>query len=152
MEPLNNLLDKLETQLPLLHLQNPAVSTSSVGWHFEHIILAATKMANATLHSDPTTYRWQFNWRRLMVFTTGRIPRGKAKAPEAVVPAGTADMATVAAQLATLRNKLQHLNMLQPKHYFVHPYFGPLHVKHTQRAIYIHTQHHLAIIEDIVKE
>jgi Protein of unknown function (DUF1569) len=150
MEPLHILLHELESKIPLLHQRNPAVSDASVAWHIEHMILAATKMANAVIHSNPADYRWQFNWRRLMVFTTGRIPRGKAKAPKAVIPQSDADAATLATHLTSLRNKLHHLGMLQPHHFFVHPYFGPLHVRHTQKAIYIHTQHHLKIINDII--
>jgi hypothetical protein len=150
MEPLHILLHELENKIPLLHKQNPAVSDASVAWHIEHTILAAGKMADAVAHSNPDDYRWQFNWRRLMVFTTGRIPRGKAKAPKTVIPQSIADAATLAAHLTSLRNKLHHLSMVQPHHFFVHPYFGPLHVKHTQKAIYIHTQHHLKIINDII--
>jgi hypothetical protein len=150
MEPLQKLLHELESKIPVLHQQNPAVSDASVAWHIEHTLLAASKMADAVAHSNPAEYRWQFNWRRTMVFTTGRIPRGKAKAPKAVIPQLIPDAATLAAGLTALRNKLHHLSMLQPKHYFLHPYFGALHVKHTQKAIYIHTQHHLKIINDII--
>ncbi len=150
MKSLDALLQELESKLPLMQEQNPAVSEASVGWHIEHSILAAIKMINAVAHSEPDKYRWRFNWRRSMVFATGSIPRGKARAPKAVMPESAADAATLTEQFATLRHKLHNMSMLQPKHFFEHPFFGALHVKHTHRAIQLHTQHHLKIINDIV--
>lgn len=150
MKSLDALLKELESKLPLMEKQNPAVSEASVGWHIEHSLLAAIKMINAVAHSEPDKYRWRFNWRRSMVFATGRIPRGKAKAPKAVVPESTADAATITAQFATLRDKLQNMSMLKPQHFFEHPFFGPLHVKHTFKVIQLHTQHHIKIINDII--
>lgn len=150
MKPLDQLLKELENNLPMMQRQNPAVSEASVGWHIEHTILAAIKMINAVAHSDPEKYRGRFNWRRSLVFATGRIPRGKAKAPQAVIPTSQMDATAITAQMATLRDKLHHMSMLKPKHFFEHPFFGPLHVKHTLRAIQIHTQHHLKIIQEII--
>lgn len=150
MKSLDALLQELESKLSLMQKQSPAVSEASVGWHIEHSILAAIKMINAVAYSEPDKYRWRFNWRRSMVFTTGRIPRGKAKAPKAVIPASIADAATLTAQFATLRDKLHHMTMLKPNHFFEHPFFGALHVKHTLRAIQLHTDHHLKIINDII--
>jgi hypothetical protein len=150
MKSLDNLLQELESKLPLMQKQDPAVSEASVGWHIEHSILAAIKMINAVAHSEPDKYRWRFNWRRSVIFATGRIPRGKARAPKAVMPESAADAATLTAQFATLRDKLHHMSLLKPQHFFEHPFFGPLHVRHTQRAIQLHTDHHLKIINDIV--
>lgn len=150
MKSLDALLKELETKLPMMEKQNPAISEASVGWHIQHTILAAIKMINAVAHSEPEKYRWRFNWRRSIIFATGRIPRGKAKAPKAVVPESAADAATLVVQFGTLRDKLHHMSLLKPTHFFEHPFFGPLHVKHTQKAIQLHTQHHLKIINEII--
>ncbi len=150
MNNLTVLLDQLVTKIPHSEQLKPAVSAAPAGWHIEHIVLTAKSIISAVKKSDPGQYQRTFNIKRIVVFATGKIPRGKGKAPEAVKPSGTTTPADFAPQIALLEEKLKDLDTLSVNHYFEHPYFGHLNLKATKRMLQIHTNHHLRIIHDII--
>jgi hypothetical protein len=151
MEQLAVLIDRLEANIVHKDKASAAVSASSVGWHIEHALLVITQIIQQVGKSDPQAYKWKFSLPRILVFTMGKIPRGKAQAPKSVLPGEGKDVGALRLQAAATKTKLDEINQLQPKQFFQHPFFGPLHLKHTRRMLYIHTHHHLRIIEDIVK-
>jgi hypothetical protein len=59
--------------------------------------------------------------------------------------------ATVAEGLTETRNSLLELESISNNHYFEHPFLGKLKKKAAIRFLEIHTNHHLKIIEDIIK-
>jgi hypothetical protein len=83
--------------------------------------------------------------------TTGKIPRGKGKAPDRVVPRATYTADELQNHLNTTIEKLQIIEKIQPNQHFTHPFFGQLNKKPMLKFLKIHTNHHLHIINDILK-
>ena len=151
MKNLELLLNDLERTIPSYELENPAVSKGTVGWHIEHSLLTLNVIINAVKTSDPGNYKWAFNWRRTLIATTGKIPRGRVKAPSVVQPIAKFTEDTLKEHMALAKSNLNSLKDVEANHFFKHPFFGNLNVKPTLRFLQIHTAHHLAIINDIIK-
>ena len=131
-------------------LQNSIVSTVPIGWHIDHCLLVVEAIIEQVNLSNPSNYKWQFNKLRLIVFMLNKIPRGKAKAPNIVIPNSyTAE--SLLEHLETAKLRFTTLQTMQPKQYFKHHVFGHLHLKATVKFLQIHTLHHLKIIRDIIK-
>jgi hypothetical protein len=143
------LLNELEKTIPEFQLQNSTISASSVGWHIAHTLLTINRIIAAVEKSDPSEYQWKFNLTRSYVYTFNRIPRGKGKAPKVVQPEEGFTIESLKAHCEKATHQIEKLNHFAPNHFFVHPYFGKLNVKQTIKFLYIHTRHHLQIINDI---
>jgi hypothetical protein len=150
MKQIDKLISKLETNIPFFDKTNPAISAGSVGWHIEHSLLTLNGIANSLIQSNPAAYKWKFNFIRIVVLTTKKIPRGRAKSPEVVMPKGSIDQAKLMALLTETRSNCKELSFLQADNFFEHPFFGKLKLKQTITFLEIHTNHHLEIIRDIV--
>jgi hypothetical protein len=150
MKSTSQLLNELASNIPFANKIDPSISASSVGWHIDHNVMVINQIAGAVKASDPKAYQWSFNMKRLVVFTTGKIPRGKAKAPKSVIPENAFDENDVREKMEKANQQLAMLNELPSNHFFIHPFFGHLNVKNTKKMIALHTDHHLAIIKDIV--
>ncbi|MDH4403809.1 MAG: DUF1569 domain-containing protein [Flavobacterium sp.] len=151
MKNLETLLNQLESRIPLYAKENLTISKSNIGWHMEHSLLVINGITKALLKSDPKEYQWKFNFIKILVLNRGKIPRGKVKAPEVVVPNKTIEEATLLTHITQTRNSLLELESISNNHYFEHPLLGKLKKKDTIRFLEIHTNHHLKIIEDIIK-
>ncbi len=151
MIKLEILLNQLESRIPLFENENGSISKSNVGWHIEHSLLTINGITKVILRSNPKEYQWKFKFSKMVIFILGKIPRGKAKAPQIVVPNTTIDLASLQEHINKTRNSLKELESLSINHFFEHPYFGKLKKKETLRFLEIHTNHHLEIIEDIIK-
>jgi DinB superfamily len=149
MKKLNALLNQLESNIPNYEKLNTAISAATVGWHIEHALLATTNIVEALKKSNAKDYSWQFNTKRFFVFTAGKIPRGKGKAPESVQPA-VLNAAHLKTRIDTAKTKINELSTLDANNYFQHHFFGKLNVKATIKFLNIHMRHHLNIINDIV--
>jgi len=150
MKNLENLLDHFESRIQLFTNENLAISKSNIGWHIEHSLLTINGVAKLLVQSNPKNYKWKFNFVRILVLKRGRIPRGRAKAPEVVVPKITYNETLLLSHLEQTRKSISELESISKDHYFDHPYFGKLKKKDTIRFLEIHTNHHLEIIEDII--
>ena len=151
MIKLEILLNQLESRIPLFEKENLAISKSNVGWHIEHSLLTLNGVIKFLTHSNPKEYRWKFKFSKMVIFILGKIPRGKAKAPQIVVPNTTIDLASLQEHINKTRNSLLELKTISKDHYFEHPFFGKIKRDDTIRFLEIHTNHHLEIIEDIIK-
>lgn len=151
MSKLNQLLNELEQKLPYWDSHAPVISKSSVAWQIEHSLLVITRVIAAISKSDDKDYKWKFNLMRTIVLTTGHIPRGKAKSPSSVRPEENINKTELRQQIIAAKEKIDQLNTLSPLQHFEHPYFGNLNLKRTIRFLETHTEHHLKIIEDIIK-
>ena len=151
MKKLNNLLDQLEANVSHYETLNQKVSEANVGWHIEHSLLSLNGVTNLLIKSNPNDYTWKFNFIRIVVLTMKKIPRGKAKSPEVVLPKGIIDNNSLLSHISVTRNKINELKTLPKDRYFEHPFFGKLKLKQTINFLEIHTMHHLDIIEDIKK-
>ena len=151
MNRLSALANELETKIQHSEKLNNAVSEASVGWHIHHGLLVALKIIDAVEKSNPADYKHEFKLRKLLIFTLNKIPRGRAKAPEAVMPKENINGDKLYEQIQFLKTRLAVLNTLQPGNYFKHPVFGNLNLKATVKMLQLHTKHHLKIINDIIR-
>jgi len=151
MNKLLKRLKELENKIPFGEKTAPNISSASVGWHIEHTLLATNKIIQSLVHSNPSEYKWEFNIKRIYVFAINKIPRGKGKAPASVQPQDEFAEEECKKNMLTAINNAKDLSQLNPHHYFEHPYFGKLHKASAIRFLNIHTQHHLNIINDIIK-
>ena len=151
MQKLTNLLVELENAIPHLEKTNPAISKASIGWQIDHCLLVLSRIISALENSNPAEFKSKFNMKRFLVFTTNTIPRGKAKAPDVVLPTGEMSIKSLTENLEKVKNKIARIETLHKNNFFAHPYFDDLNVKQTQKFLVIHTTHHLKIIRDILK-
>ncbi len=152
MEKLTKMLQELEQKIPLADKVNVAVSQSSVGWHIDHTLIVTNAICSAVSKSDPAKYKWKFNFMKTLVYTMGKIPRGKVKAPKSVTPVEVFENERLKQSFQKAYTEISGLDQLNKDCYFRHPYFGDLNVKPTKKFLEIHTRHHLNIIEDIIKK
>lgn len=151
MERLFRILGALEEQIPNAAMLAPLVSQTGVGWHIEHSLLVINKTIEAVKKSDGSKYKWKFNFARTIIYTIGKIPRGKAKAPASVQPSGEYNIDKLKSDFITAKNNITALNSLPGNKFFTHPFFGDLNVKPTITFLKIHSKHHLKIINSIIK-
>jgi hypothetical protein len=151
MNPLLPLLQQLENHISNFEKTNPKVSNSTIGWQIDHCLLVINGIIGQLEISDPLKYQPKWTFPKFMVFTTGKIPRGKAKAPKVVIPTQVATQEELLAKLAAAKNNVLKLDSFSENQFFNHPYFKDLNVKQTKKFLTIHTKHHLKIIQDILK-
>jgi hypothetical protein len=137
-----SLIDELERKVPDHDKSN---------WHIEHTLLVINGITNTLEKSDPSKYNWSFRPIKYLVFTLNKIPRGKGKSPKVVSPTETITKDSLQNHFDRTRLKVEALNRIPKSHFFPHPYFGNLRLKQAKKFIEIHTNHHLLIINDIVK-
>lgn len=151
MASLPALLHELENKIPYSEKVNTKVSQAPAGWHIQHSLLVALQIIQAVERSNPAEYQYKFNLPKFLVYTLNKIPRGKAKAPERVMPKEPFNADELKKDFQLLKSRLHVLETLQPHHFFIHPIFGHLHVKATVKMLKLHTRHHIDIINDIIK-
>lgn len=152
MDKLRSLIKSLENNIPNTTFTNPSVSQATVGWHIEHSLLTIDLIVKAIVKSTPDNYRWKFNFTRLLIFTINKFPRGKVKAPATVRPKEDLSMESLNTHIVYTLEGIELLNTLQTNQHFEHPFFGELNKPRTVKFLTLHTKHHLAIINDIVKK
>jgi hypothetical protein len=145
------LIESLEEKMPMMNFENKNISAVNVGWHVQHCFMVLNSIINALAKSDYTTYRWKLNLNRLLIFTLKKIPRGKGRAPKVVKPIDEITHTMLIESLSRAKENVLLLTGLQKNKYFLHPYFGQLNVKASIHFLKIHTNHHIAIINDILK-
>lgn len=151
MKKLEDLLNKFEAKVSDAQTVNEKVSKSSVSWHIEHSLLVLKGVISFLETSTPSSYKWNFNLLKNVIFSMKKIPRGKGKAPKIVSPSKQLDEASLLKLLSIAREKVMSLDTLPSNKYFQHPVFGQMKLKETIKFLEIHTMHHLKIIEDILK-
>lgn len=150
MNKLPKYLNDLEEKISKHTISNPEISKSNVGWQIEHILLTINAIIENIEKSDPQNYRWRFSLSKTMVFALNKIPRGRAKSPKVVTPEHY-DEQTLAHHLQFTKTKIRQLENLDSNKYFNHPFFGDLKLKKAVKFLEIHTNHHIEIINDILK-
>ena len=151
MNPLHNILLQLESHIPNLEKTNSKISCSSIGWQIDHCLLVINGIISQLEVSNPSEYRPKFNLPKFIVFTTGKIPRGKARAPKIVMPVDVATADELKSKIELAKTNILKLSSFPKNAYFKHPFFNDLNTKQTEKFLAIHTKHHLKIIEDILK-
>lgn len=151
MKSLAALINELEQSMPFIDQKKDTVSKVSVGWHIEHTLLALVKMISAVEHSNPADFKSSFNFKRSIILTIGKMPRGVARVPDSVKPGEAINETTIRSLVEKAKQKVELFENLGNDKYFTHPVFGDLQVKKARRIIAIHTLHHIRIINDILK-
>jgi len=150
MKKLERLLNEIERNIPHYEVENLKISNASVGWQLEHIMLVLNSVIRTIEVSNPAEYNYKWNLNRVIVMTTSKIPRGKAKAPSRVQPVVEFNETTLLKHLANTRESLSKLKRLNKNQFFSHPYLGHMKLKPTIKFLGIHTKHHLKIVADIL--
>ncbi len=151
MSTLQSLLLQLENHISNFEKTNENVSSSTIGWQIDHCLLVINGVISQIEISNPSEYQSKFNFNRFIVFTTGKIPRGKIRAPKIVTPVDVATLEELKSKIEIAKNNVQKLNDLPKNSHFKHPFLSNLNVKQTEKFLMIHTKHHLKIIQDILK-
>lgn len=149
---LNQLLSQIEKNIPNKTLKNPSVSKSDIGWQLDHALKVFNAVSNWTINSNPKEYKREFNMWRSVLFPLCYIPRGKVKAPKHVLPPKIIEPIDLKTQLQTAKAQIKKLKTLPEKAYFKHFIFGMLSKKQTLRFLQMHTNHHLKIVNAILKQ
>ena len=151
IKSLESIINDYESKISQFEKSNSDVSAGNVGWHIEHILLSTNGIIARLSNSNPADFQWKFNIKKLMVFSIGKIPRGKAKAPKHVAPKEDYTLESLKEHLLKTKKSLAKLVQTDPDQFFEHPYFGHLKKKQSIYFLEIHANHHLAIINDILK-
>jgi hypothetical protein len=152
MQKLLNKVDALAAQISNADVLNNTVSQGNIGWHIEHSCLVIIKITETIQASNPIAYHEKFNFKKWIVFLTGKFPRGRAKAPESVLPIQNISIAHLQESIIKAKAAIDILNTCEKNKYFKHPIFDNLNVPKTIHFLGIHTNHHLTIIQDILKK
>jgi hypothetical protein len=124
-------------------------SSWNVGQQIEHCCLVIGGVHEALAKSQPPAPRARISLVRRGVFLTGRIPRGRAKAPKSVHPAAVPDRAHLETCLERAREQVEAIRALGADAWFKHFVFDVLRRDEALRFLQIHTDHHLRIMRQI---
>ncbi|MEL6484693.1 MAG: DUF1569 domain-containing protein [Bacteroidota bacterium] len=129
---------------------NPSISKVDVAWHVDHSLKTINRIYEELEKSNPEEYRYTFSFSRICIFAWGDFPRGVAEAPKVVRPPEAIVTDNLYLQWEEARQNLDKLKELDDRVHFKHPYFNIINKGQTKRFLWIHTGHHLKIIEDIL--
>ncbi|WP_291726853.1 hypothetical protein [Bernardetia sp.] len=141
---------ELESYIPRMEQVNSKVTHSTVGWQIDHSLRVIYGVSQQMEISNPNEFESKFNFTKLIIMTTGYIPRGKAKAPKAVRNENPITEESIRDLVEKIKEQILKLNTLDKNAHFEHPYFGKLNKKEAIRFLGIHTGHHLKIIRDML--
>jgi hypothetical protein len=151
MQKLLRLVDELETYIPMFEHNKDSISDVNIGWHIEHACLVIIKITDTIKQSNPADYKSKFSFAKWFVFLTEKFPRGRAQAPNSVLPNEKIDPIHLIESIKKVKQAISALKECQKNQYFKHPIFGNLKVSKTLHFLAIHTKHHIRIIQDILK-
>jgi hypothetical protein len=138
----------------------PAISRWSVADHCQHLAQANGLSLGAVLTIlDGTDGRLVRAGKPTLagraILRAGHIPRGSAEAPEGTLPKGSVSQDDLARGLRTVRARVDAITARASEIgsatlRFPHPMLGPFALRDWLRFTAVHTQHHLAIVDDIL--
>lgn len=145
-------------------LRQPSVSSWSVAQQVDHTLRAARSMLAAAgslapegaASAEARAARARLNMPGRMVLWLGRIPRGRGRAPPEVLPGDDPTREASGALLVEVRTRLEALvpRLQDLAHWpgaLPHPALGRFAARHWMRFARIHTRHHLALVDDILR-
>lgn len=145
----DNGLAQLRAAVADASLQRPDVSKWSIGMHVHHCALGMIGICEAVLASSPPPPPSRFSAPRAFIFATGRIPRGRGKAPEAAHPSPEIRPDELHTLLDRSDELIARVREAEPRQWWQHFAFGAMDRDETLRFIGIHNRHHLRIVADI---
>lgn len=130
----------------------PNISAVSVGWHIDHILKAIIDPTRFLRKSDPKKFKSGFNIKRIILFTTGFMPKGKFKAPKSVsAPEKFVSETELRKQMEQAQAIVKEWESFDKNCWYIHGAIGPINVKGNIRLLQIHCKHHLQIIDSIIE-
>lgn len=144
-----------------LRTHAPATSGWSVAQQLDHLLRAGggmLKAASVIVEGRPGLAREGGpNPVGRRILASGEFPRGVGKAPASTRPKDAPDPEQLRHSLERVRSRHHELgtrvgSLAQHAGRIDHPYFGPLGADHWLRVARLHSEHHLAIIEDILRD
>lgn len=151
MDKLIKKLEILQSYIGKGEKTNEKISNATVLWQIHHSFLVVNGVSKVIATSDPKEYEWKFNKNKFFVYLTGKIPRGKVKAPERVKPRDGFDRESTQMLYQEMMENLLKIKNLDKNVFFTHPIFGKINKKDTIKFFNIHTYHHLKIVEEILE-
>jgi len=145
-------LNRLESHIENHSISNPKASKGDIAWHIDHSLKVFNNVIIALQKSDPNTFKNNFSFLGKLFFTLGFFPRGKAKAPKYVTPPEVILKENLISQLQEAKTNMNSIADLDKNAYFKHPLFGHINKKRVATFLALHTNHHLKIMEDIMKK
>lgn len=146
------------------HAREATVSSWSVAQQVDHALRAAQTMLAAAASLAPEgaataaarAARARLNLPGRVVLWLGRIPRGRGQAPAAVLPGTEPERELARGRLSEVRTQLDALapratELARWPGALPHPALGRFAARHWLRFAPIHTEHHLAIVDDILR-
>jgi hypothetical protein len=144
------LINQLARHTASSEVLSPDISQKSVNWHIDHSLRVIIGICKTLILANPKTYSWKFNLKRTVIFSYGKIPRGKGRAPKVVMPNDVIKNEEIIERIAEANKMVNTIANLNKHCYFKHPLFGNLSLSKSQYFMVLHTKHHLHIIKDIL--
>lgn len=151
LKKLNLAVESLEAHIENYAVSNPKISDANVAWHIDHSLKVINRVVASLQSSDPKMYANNFSFLGKLFFTFGFFPRGKAKAPTYVKPPEVILKEDLVSQTELAKDNIKTITELDKNAFFKHPIFGNVNTTRVSRFLILHTNHHLKIINDILK-
>ncbi|MNK19055.1 hypothetical protein D3C87_372730 [compost metagenome] len=151
MDKIEIQLQKIESLLSKIDVTNAKLSKASVGWHLEHLLLILNSSLKGLTMTNPNDYNPKFSLKKFVFLNFGLIPRGKIRAPKQFFPLEIPTKESISKLLNLAKERLQSVESLPEKSFITHPFLGDFDKKTTLRFLWLHSNHHLKIVEDILK-
>ncbi len=145
-------LNSLEAHIENHSVSSAKISNVDIAWHIDHSLKVINNVIIALHKSDPNSYKNNFSFLGKLFFKLGFFPRGKAKAPKHVKPPEVILKKDLIAQIQLAKTNVEKIVKLDKNAYFKHPLFGNINTTRVYRFLVLHTNHHLKIINDIMKQ
>lgn len=152
MENIKDQLQKIESLLPKIDVTNNQVSKASVGWHLEHSLLILNSSLKGLTMTDPKDYNPKFSLKKFVFLNFGLIPRGKIRAPKQFIPLEVPTQESILKLMNLAKERLEATKNLPAQSFITHPFLGDFDKKTTLRFLWLHTNHHLKIVDDILRK
>ncbi|MCD9856040.1 DUF1569 domain-containing protein [Epilithonimonas sp. JDS] len=151
MDKIEIQLQKIELLLSKIDVTNEKVSKASVGWHLEHLLLILNSSLKGLTMTNPKDYNPKFSLKKFVFLNFGMIPRGKIRAPKQFIPLEVPTRESILKLINRAKERLKAVENLPEKSFITHPFLGDFDRKTTFRFLWLHSNHHLKIVDDILK-
>ena len=151
MDKIKIQLQKIESLLPKIDVTNDKVSKASVGWHLEHLLLILNSSLKGLTMTNPKDYNPKFSIKKCIFLNFGLIPRGKIRAPKQFIPLENPTQESILKLINLAKERLETAQNLPEKSFITHPFLGDFDKKTTLKFLWLHSNHHLKIVDDILK-
>ena len=151
MDKIEIQLQKIESLSSKIDVVNESVSKASVGWHLEHLLLILNSSLKGLTLTNPKDYNPKFSLKKFVFVNFGIIPRGKISSPKQFVPVNVPTQESILKLMNLAKTRLEAVKSLPEKSFITHPFLGDFEKKTTLRFLWLHSNHHLKIVDDILK-